>query len=114
MGIARFQETLEYFTRTKLENSLKQKLSNEKRKLEQLQKPTEVQLDERIEDKMNAKIDSTVPYEVQTILARSLKPQSCIQHDASKKSSASKTNSNETQKLAWLAILAKSGRKGSK
>ena len=79
-------------------NWKEQKEANEKRKLEQLQKPTEVQLDERIEDKVNAKIDSTVPYEEQSILARLLKPQSFIQRDVSRKSSASKTNSNETQK----------------
>ena len=68
-----------------------------KSKLEQLQKPTEVQLYEWIENKVNTKIDSTVPDKVQTILAQLLKTQSFIQHDASKKSSASKINSNETQ-----------------
>ena len=57
MGIARTQKTLE------------QRESNEKRKIEQLQKPTEVQLDEQIEVMVNAKIESTVPNELRTILA---------------------------------------------
>ena len=92
-------------------NYRKQKEANEKRKLEQFQKPTEVQLDEKIEDKVNAKIDSTVPYEVQTILARSLKPQSFIQHDASRKSSASRTNSNETQKSGMVGDKSKKWKK---
>ena len=60
MGIARFQKALEYFTR----KIGKQKDANEKRKLEQLKKPTEVQLNKQIEDKVNAKIDSNVPNKV--------------------------------------------------
>ena len=54
----------------KEQNWKKQKENNAKRKLEQLQKPNEVQLDEVISDKVNAKIDSTVPNEVQTIMAK--------------------------------------------
>ena len=92
-------------------NYRKQKEANEKRKLEQFQKPTEVQLDEKIEDKVNAKIDSTVPHEVHSILARALKPQSFIQHDASKKPSASRTNSNETQKSGMVGDKSKKWKK---
>ena len=39
----------------------KQKENSEKRKLEQMQKPTSVQLDEKVEDVVNDKMDSTVP-----------------------------------------------------
>ena len=67
------------------QNWKKQKEYNEKRKLEQLQKPTEVQLDKTICDKVNAKIDSTVPNKVQTILAKSLRQQSFISNTFQKK-----------------------------
>ena len=60
---------------------------------------------------MNAKIDSTVPHEVHSILARALKPQSFIQHDASKKPSASRTNSNETQKSGMVGDASKKRKK---
>ena len=46
------------------QNWNKQKVNNEKRKLEKLQKPTEFQLNEAISNKVNAKIDSTIPNEV--------------------------------------------------
>ena len=108
MGIARFKKL---WSISQEENWKKQKEANKKRKLEQLQKPTEVQLDKRIEDKVNAKIDSTVPNELRTILARSLKHQSFIQRDASKKASATKTNSNETQKTGMVGDSGKKRKK---
>jgi hypothetical protein len=51
------------------QNWTKQKVINEKRKLVNMQKPTEVQLDETISEKVSAEIGSTVPNEVQSILA---------------------------------------------
>ena len=57
---------------------LLEKGNNEKRKLKTLQKPIEVQLNEAICDKVNAKIDSTVPNEMRTILAKSLRHQSFL------------------------------------
>ena len=73
---------MEYFPRT---NWKKQKESNEKRKSEQPQKPTKVQLDEEIEVKVNAKIDGTVPNEVRTIMAKSLRRTSFISSKIQKK-----------------------------
>ena len=52
----------------------KQKENSEKQKLEQMQKPTSVQLDEKVEDVVNDKMDSTVPNEVRTISASTIKP----------------------------------------
>jgi hypothetical protein len=46
------------------QNWTKQKVINEKRKLVNMQKPTEVQLDETISEKVSAEIGSTVPNEV--------------------------------------------------
>ena len=95
------------------QNWNKQKVKNEKRKLEKLQKPTEVQLDEAISDKVNAKIDSTVPNEVRTILAKSLRHQSFISNKFQKKYSASTSdaNSNETQ---GTGMVEQSGKKRMK
>ena len=50
----------------------KQKQSLEKRKLEQVQKPTSVQLNEKVEELVNEKMDSTVPKELQNILVGSI------------------------------------------
>ena len=81
------------------QNWSKQKVNNKKRKLEKLQKPTEVQLDEAITDKVNAKIDSTVPNEVQTILAKTLTRKLFVSSKVQKQYSEAKydVNSNETQ-----------------
>ena len=57
-------------------NWIKQKQTAEKRKLEQMQKPTSVQLDEKVEELMNEKMDSTIPNEVRNILAGHIKPSS--------------------------------------
>jgi hypothetical protein len=54
----------------------KQKQTAEKRKLEQMQKPTSVQLDEKVEQLMNKKMDSTIPNEVRNILAGHIKTSS--------------------------------------
>ena len=73
-----------------------QKISNEKRKLEQMQKPTKVQLEEMIDNKMNSKIESTLPNEVRTILDRSFKSQSFVPRNYQRYSSSTTVNSNET------------------
>ena len=39
-----------------------------------MQKPTSVQLDEKVEELMNKKMDSTIPNEVRNILAGHIKP----------------------------------------
>ena len=57
-------------------NWIKQKQSTEKRKLEQMQKPTSVQLDEKVEELLNEKMDSTLPNEVRSILTGSIKSSS--------------------------------------
>ena len=71
-------------------------MKNEKRKLEQMQKPTSVQLDEKVEDVVNDKMDSTVPNEVRTILASSIKP-SAFKSSRFLDKYAKKANNNETQ-----------------
>ena len=67
------------------QNWTKQKVTNEKRLPDRLQKPTEVLLDEAITDKVNAKIDSTVPYKVRTVLAKTLKRDSFVSKRFKKK-----------------------------
>ena len=57
-------------------NWIKQKQSSEKRKLEQMKKPTSVQLDEKVEELLNKKMDSTLPNEVRSILTGSIKASS--------------------------------------
>jgi hypothetical protein len=74
----------------------KQKENSEKRKLEQMQKPTSVQLDEKVEDVVNDKMDSIVPNEVRTILASSIKP-SAFKSSRFSDKYAKKANNNETQ-----------------
>ena len=54
-------------------NWMKQKQNQEKRKLEQMQKPTSVQLDEKVEELVTEKMDSTVPKEVRNILVGSIR-----------------------------------------
>ena len=78
------------------ENWNKQKHNQEKRKLEQMQKPTSVQLDEKVDELVTEKMDSTVPKEVRNILAGSIK------HNAFKasrfpKKYSKKAHNNETQ-----------------
>ena len=46
------------------ENWIKQKRNQEKRKLDQMQKPTSVQLDEKVDELVTEKMDSTIPKEV--------------------------------------------------
>ena len=48
------------------ENWNKQKRNEEKKKLEQMQKSTSVQLDEKVEELVTKKMDSTVPKECET------------------------------------------------
>ena len=88
-----------------------QKISNKKRKLEQMQKPTEVQLEEMIDDKMNSKIESTLPKEVRTILDRSFKSQSFVPHNYQRNSSSTNTNSNETRQSGMVSGEGKKRRK---
>ena len=45
-----------------------------KSKLEDLQKTTTVQLDEKVNEKANTKMESTIPNVVRSILVQSLKP----------------------------------------
>ena len=82
-------------------------------KLEQMQKPTKNQLEEMIDDKVNSKIESTIPNEVRTILDRSLKSQSFITHNLPKSASATTINSNETQKSDKVGVMTKSNGKGN-
>ena len=83
------------------QNWTKQKVTNEKRKLAKMQKPTEVQLDETISEKVVAEIGSTVPNEVRSILAKTLTRKSFVSSKVSKKFRKAKTgtDSNETATL---------------
>ena len=83
------------------------------KKLEQLQNPPEVQLDEVISDKVSAKIDSTVPNEMRKILAKLLSHQLFITSKFQKKYSAlnSDANSHETQ---GTGMVNQSGKKWKK
>jgi len=74
----------------------KQKQSLEKRKLEQMQKPTSVQLNEKVEELVNEKMDSTVPNEVRNILASSIKSDA-FKSSVFPKKYSKKTYNNETQ-----------------
>ena len=98
MGIADLQK---HWFSAQEQNWTKQKVINEKRKLAQMQKPTEVQLDEAISEKVSAEIGSTVPNEVRSILAKTLTRKSFISSKASKKylKATPGTNSNEKQQM---------------
>ena len=54
------------------QNWTKQRVNNEKRKLAKMQKPTKVQLEEAMSEKVSAETGSTVPNEVRSILAKTL------------------------------------------
>ena len=71
------------------ENWIKQKRNQEKRKLDQMQKPTSVQLDEKVDELVTEKMDSTIPKEVRNILVGSIKS------DAFKSSKIPKKYSNK-------------------
>ena len=62
-----------------------------------MQKPTEVQLDETISEKVVAEIGSTVPNEVRSIMAKTLTRKSFVSIKVSKKFRKDKpgTNSND-------------------
>ena len=91
------------------QNWTKQKVNNEKRKLAKMQKPTEVQLNEAISKKVSAEIESTVPDEVRTILAKTLRGKLFVSSKVQKKYSEEKfeANSNETQG----SVVDQSGKK---
>ena len=61
-------------------------------------------MDEAIRDKVNAKIDSTIPNEVRTIMAKSLRRKSFISSKIQKKYSEAKAdaNRNETQVIGMV------------
>ena len=75
----------------------KQKQNQEKRKLEQMQKPTSVQLDEKVEELVTERMDSTVPKEVRNILVGSIKSDAFKSSKFPKKYSK-KANNKETQR----------------
>ena len=77
-------------------NWIKQKQTAEKRKLEQMQKPTSVQLDEKVEELMNEKMDSTIPNEVRNILAGHIKPSSFKSRKSYEKYSKNVDENTET------------------
>ena len=66
-----------------------------------------------ISDKVNAKIDSTIPNKVRTILAKTLRRKSFVSSKVQKKYSEAKSdaNSNETQ---GIGMVDQSGKKRKK
>ena len=75
----------------------KQKQTSEKRKLEQMQKPTSVQLDEKVEELMNEKMDSTIPNEVRNILVGHIKPSSFKSRKSYEKYSRKANDNTDTE-----------------
>ena len=82
-----------YCTRSQLEQA---KTDSRKKKAGTNAKPTSVQLDEKVEELVTEKMDSTVPKEVRNILAGSIKSDAFKSSKFPKKYSE-KAYNNETQ-----------------
>ena len=82
------------------ENWNKQKRNWEKIKLEQMQKPTSVQLDEKVDELVTEKMDSTIPKEGRNILVGSIK------HDAFKSIPKKYPKSHITMKPNMVVNMA--------
>ena len=78
------------------ENWNKQKCNQEKRKLKQMQKSTSVQLDEKVDELVTKKMDSTIPKEVRNILVGSIRSDAFKSSKIPKKYPKKQYN-NETQ-----------------
>ena len=78
------------------ENWNKQKRNQEKSKLEQMQKPTSNQLDEKVDELVTKNMDNTAPKEMQNILVGSIR-HNAFKSNRFQKKNSKKAHNNESQ-----------------